>query len=166
MVAQSLILNCKHLFLFQDVIIHVQDLSHPCHVAQRNHVEATLRSLAFNMSSVDSTASQLPPIINVYNKCDLIPGKSQPTSESDHHISARTQMGLDSLLVDIEQQILLATGRKKLKMRVPNGGQEMAWLYKNAAVVETMADEKNSEWLMMQVVITQRTLDQFKKKFC
>ncbi|XP_017104664.2 putative GTP-binding protein 6 [Drosophila bipectinata] len=152
--------------MLADVIIHVQDLSHPCHVAQRNHVEATLRSLAFNMSGGDSTTSQLPPIINVYNKCDLIPIKSQTSSETDHHISARTQMGLDSLLVDIEQQILLATGRKKLQMRVPNGGQEMAWLYKNAAVVETMADEKNPEWLMMQVVITQRTLDQFKRQFC
>lgn len=118
------------------------------------------------MSGGDSTASQLPPIINVYNKCDLIPMKGQKTSETDHHISARTQMGLETLLVDVEQQILVATGRKKLKMRVPNGGQEMAWLYKNAAVVETMADEKNPEWLMMQVVITQRTLDQFKRQFC
>jgi len=51
-------------------------------------------------------------------------------------------------------------------MRVPSGGPEMAWLYKNAAVVETTADAENPERLMMHVVISQRTLDQFKRQFC
>jgi len=114
----------------------------------------------------DSTASQLPPIINVYNKCDLVTSKSQSSSDPVHHISARAQTGLEPLLDDIEQQILTATGRRKLKMRVPSGGPEMAWLYKNAAVVETTADEENPERLLMHVVISQRTLDQFKRQFC
>ncbi|KAH8363677.1 hypothetical protein KR084_013006 [Drosophila pseudotakahashii] len=153
-------------FCPQDVIVHVQDLSHPCHAAQRNHVEATLRSLAFNVAGGDSTASQLPPIINVYNKCDLVSAETQSSPDSVHHISARAQTGLESLLDDIEQQILTATGRRKLQMRVPSGGPEMAWLYKNSAVVKTTADEKNPERLMMHVVISQRTLDQFKRQFC
>ncbi|XP_017131627.1 putative GTP-binding protein 6 [Drosophila elegans] len=152
--------------MLADVIVHVQDLSHPCHAAQRNHVEATLRSLAFNVANGDSTTSQLPPIINVYNKCDLVASKAQSSSDPVHHISARAQTGLEPLLDDIEQQILNATGRRKLQMRVPSGGPEMAWLYKNAAVVETIADEENPERLMMHVVISQRTLDQFKRQFC
>ncbi|KAH8292401.1 hypothetical protein KR054_009378 [Drosophila jambulina] len=153
--------------MLADVIVHVQDLSHPCHVVQRSHVEATLRSLAFNVAGGDSTASQLPPIIDVYNKCDLVSSTPEATSDAAavHHISARSQTGLEPLLEDIEQQILTATGRRKLQMRVPNGGPEMAWLYKNAAVVETIADEENPERLMMHVVISQRTLDQFKREF-
>ncbi|EDW44997.1 putative GTP-binding protein 6 [Drosophila sechellia] len=152
--------------MLADVIVHVQDLSHPCHAAQRSHVEATLRSLAFNVAGGDSTASQLPPIINVYNKCDLVSQEAQSSSDPVHHISARAQTGLEPLLDDIEQQILTATGRRKLQMRVPSGGPEMAWLYKNAAVVETTADAENPERLMMHVVISQRTLDQFKRQFC
>ncbi|KAH8304919.1 hypothetical protein KR018_004647 [Drosophila ironensis] len=148
--------------MLADVIVHVQDLSHPCHEAQKNHVEATLRSLAFNLSS----ESELPPVINVYNKCDLVASQKQTTSDAVHHISARTQAGLEPLLQDIEREILKATGRRKLQMRVPNGGPEMSWLYKNTAVVETRADDNNPEWLMMQVVITQRTLETFKRQFC
>ncbi|KAH8383381.1 hypothetical protein KR009_008262 [Drosophila setifemur] len=152
--------------MLADVIIHVQDLSHPCHDAQRSHVEATLRSLAFNVAGGDSTASKLPPVINVYNKCDLVSSKDQPPSDTVHRISARSLTGLEPLLSDVEEQILTATGRRKLQMRVPSGGPEMAWLYKNAAVVDTVADEENPERLMMQVVISQRTLDQFKRQFC
>jgi len=73
-----------------------------------------------------------------------------------HHISARAQTGLEPLLDDNEQQILTATGRRKLKMRVPSGGPEMAWLYKNAAVVETTADEENPERLLKRLKDQQR----------
>ncbi|KAH8394569.1 hypothetical protein KR215_008827 [Drosophila sulfurigaster] len=159
--------------MLADIIIHVQDLSHPCHAAQSAHVESTLRSLAFSIAGGDSTATHMPPIINVYNKCDLVPASAEPTAAEQegsrraaHRISARALTGLDPLLQDIERQVLAVTGRRKLQMRVPNGGPEMAWLYKNAAVVFTEADEKNPERLLMQVVICQRTLEQFKRKFC
>lgn len=151
----------------------MQDLSHPCHSAQRGHVESTLRSLAFSIAGGDSSVSQLPPIINVYNKCDLLTPKAQlaavvqqPNTEVGHLISARAQTGLEPLLKDVEKQILAATGRRKLQVRVPSGGPEMAWLYKNAAVVDTRADEQNAEKILMRVVISQRTLEQFKREFC
>ncbi|XP_030559565.1 putative GTP-binding protein 6 [Drosophila novamexicana] len=159
--------------MLADIIIHVQDLSHPCHSAQRGHVESTLRSLAFSIAGGDSSVSQLPPIINVYNKCDLLTPKAQlaavvqqPNTEVGHLISARAQTGLEPLLKDVEKQILAATGRRKLQVRVPSGGPEMAWLYKNAAVVDTRADEQNAEKILMRVVISQRTLEQFKREFC
>lgn len=150
----------------QDIIIHVQDVAHPCHAAQRAHVESTLRSLAFSVAGGDSTATRMPPIINVYNKCDLLEPNAQPQDGAAHLISARSQIGLDPLLEDIERQVLAVTDRRKLQMRVPNGGPEMAWLYKNAAVVSTVADEKNPQRLLMQVVISQLTLDKFKREFC
>lgn len=150
----------------QDIIIHVQDVAHPCHAAQRAHVESTLRSLAFSVAGGDSTATRMPPIINVYNKCDLLAPNAQPRENTAHLISARSHIGLDPLLKDIERQVLAVTDRRKLQMRVPNGGPEMAWLYKNAAVVSTVADEKNPERLLMQVVISQLTLDKFKREFC
>lgn len=158
--------------MLADIIIHVQDLSHPCHAAQRAHVESTLRSLAFSVAGGDSTASHMPPIINVYNKCDLLSPNVKPSAEvqesteTAHRISARALTGLDPLLEDIEQQVLAVTGRRKLQMRVPNGGPEMAWIYKNTAVVYTEADKENPERLLMQVVISQRTFEQFKRQFC
>lgn len=143
-------------------------MAHPCHAAQRAHVEATLRSLAFSVAGGDSTATRVPPIINVYNKCDLLASNTETQLKDDpaHLISARSQIGLDPLLEDIERQVLAVTDRRKLQMRVPNGGPEMAWLYKNAAVVSTVADDNNPERLLMQVVISQLTLDKFKREFC
>ncbi|XP_017968822.1 putative GTP-binding protein 6 [Drosophila navojoa] len=159
--------------MLADIIIHVQDLSHPCHAAQRAHVEATLRSLAFSVSQGNSNAGELPPIINVFNKCDLLKPNAQVSMLAEqtdtamcHLTSARTHAGLQTLLKDVEQQILDVTGRRKLQVRVPSGGPEMAWLYKNAAVVDTKADEQNAEKILMRVVISQCTLDQFMREFC
>ena len=51
---------------FQDVIIHIQDISHPDCELQRCEVVATLENL-------DVPENVLNRIINVYNKCDLLP---------------------------------------------------------------------------------------------
>ncbi|XP_030373667.1 putative GTP-binding protein 6 [Scaptodrosophila lebanonensis] len=150
--------------MLADIIIHVQDASHPCHAAQREHVETTLKNLAF---SISSESASLPPIINVYNKSDLLHGgEEKALADGNHWISARTQTGLEPLLTDIEDNILAATDRRKLQMRVKSGGSEMAWLYKHAAVVDVSADSTNPELLLMHVVITQRALEQFKRQFC
>ncbi|XP_053697344.1 uncharacterized protein LOC128744388 [Sabethes cyaneus] len=62
------------------------------------------------------------------------------------------------LLQEIERQILVVTGRQKLIIRVPMGGQEVAWLYKNAAVTETAADPRDSQRLLVGAVITEAKL--------
>ncbi|XP_023175780.2 putative GTP-binding protein 6 [Drosophila hydei] len=159
--------------MLADIIIHVQDLSHPCHAAQRAHVESTLRALALSVSGDNANSGELPPIVNVFNKSDLLKPNAQiavltqhENTNIGHLTSARNHTGLHSLLKDVEQKVLAVTGRRKLQVRVPSGGPEMAWLYKNAAVVETKADEQNAEKILMQVVISQCTLDQFMREFC
>lgn len=151
----------------------MQDLSHPCHAAQRAHVESTLRALALSVSGDNANSGELPPIVNVFNKSDLLKPNAQiavltqhENTNIGHLTSARNHTGLHSLLKDVEQKVLAVTGRRKLQVRVPSGGPEMAWLYKNAAVVETKADEQNAEKILMQVVISQCTLDQFMREFC
>ncbi|XP_053686940.1 putative GTP-binding protein 6 [Sabethes cyaneus] len=69
------------------------------------------------------------------------------------------------ILQEIERQILVVTGRQKLIIRVPMGGQEVAWLYKNAAVTETAADPRDSQRLLVGAVITEAKLQQFRHLF-
>ncbi|KNC24666.1 hypothetical protein FF38_13565 [Lucilia cuprina] len=152
--------------MLADVILHVQDVSHACYEAQKQHVEMTLKSLTQNMCWETEDKVNLPPIISVGNKIDLLHSKDVINSFSGLKVSAKKQQGLSELMSEIENHILTTTNRRKLTIRVPNGGIEMSWLYKNAAVVNMKADSEDSQNLLMDIVIKESVLQQFKKQFC
>lgn len=151
--------------MLADVILHVQDLSHSCYDAQKQHVETTLKTLTQNLYLEKNSKALLPPIISVGNKIDLVETKDH-IDFSGLLVSAKKNQGLSKLLVKIEEIVLKTTSRKKLTIRVPNGGVEMSWLYKNAAVVNMKADDIDSQSLLMDIVIKESVLQQFKKQFC
>ncbi|XP_055905556.1 putative GTP-binding protein 6 [Eupeodes corollae] len=151
--------------MMADVIIHVQDLSHETWLEQRHHVERTLESLTANLSHIENI--QMPPIINVGNKIDLLSDlKSEGPDESLKMVSSKTFKGIQDLVEDVERKVLETTGRKKVTMRVKNGGSETPWLYKNAAVVNTRADPNNEESILIDVIITDSKMQQFRHYFC
>ncbi|XP_049283756.1 putative GTP-binding protein 6 [Anopheles funestus] len=160
--------------MLADVIVHVQDMAHENHSEQRAHVERTLGKLMHNGEQSLSPER----IINVGNKIDLVAdpseftiecngGGKQPSSDYDrlHLISSQTLVGVHELLLELERRVLMVTGRQRIVIRVPMGGAEMAWLYKNAAVTETAADPDNAERLLVSVVITEAKLQQFRHLF-
>ncbi|XP_014088681.2 putative GTP-binding protein 6 [Bactrocera oleae] len=148
--------------MLADIILHVQDESHICKEAQRQHVVATLLSLK-NSIAVNQ---EIPPIINVANKIDLTSSQGhRKVSKDMFYVSATERTGLKELSLEIERQILTVTGRRKITMRVQNGGPEVAWLYKNTAVKNVKADNSSAEHLLITVIIDELTMQQFKKKF-
>ncbi|XP_055319397.1 putative GTP-binding protein 6 [Sitodiplosis mosellana] len=161
--------------MMADLIIHVQDVAHINVADQRQHVERTLRQL---MYSSESERSQLfRNIINVGNKCDLVedldeskqsfekkPDRNE-TSEPMHFVSCHKGSGVENLINAIEKNILKVTNRKKMIIRVPQGGEELAWLYKNTAVIQTDICDKNNEYLNVHVLLTDLNLTQFKNNF-
>ncbi|XP_018803712.1 PREDICTED: putative GTP-binding protein 6 [Bactrocera latifrons] len=148
--------------MLADIILHVQDESHRCKEAQRQHVLATLQSLK-NSVAVNQ---EIPPIINVANKIDLTSSRAHLKPSKDmFYVSATERTGLKELSLEIERQILTVTGRRKITMRVQNGGQEVAWLYKNTAVTIVKADSSSAEHLLMTVVIDELAMQQFKREF-
>ncbi|XP_039440005.1 putative GTP-binding protein 6 [Culex pipiens pallens] len=146
--------------MFADLIIHVQDISHPNHAEQKNHVESTLAAL---LKSTGTNNETPPNIINVGNKVDLLPNNTPPSDL--HLVSSKTLAGVNDLLAKIEQNILESTGRQRIIIRVPMGGAEVAWLYKNAAVTETGADPDDSQRMLVSAVITDAKLAQFRHQF-
>ncbi|XP_052902925.1 putative GTP-binding protein 6 [Anopheles moucheti] len=157
--------------MLADVIVHVQDMAHENSAEQRAHVERTLARL------MHKGERSLSPkrVINVGNKIDLVPdpvgltidcndGK-RPTYDRLHLISSQTLVGVHDLLLEVERRVLTVTGRQRIVIRVPMGGSEMAWLYKNAAVTETAADPENAERMLVSVVITEAKLQQFRHLF-
>lgn len=116
-------------------------------------------------------------VINVGNKCDLVPkldetiehlgstSNENETSEPMHFISCSQGSGLPELLQAIENNILTVTERKKMIFRVRQGGDEYAWLYKNTAVTNTEICDKNSEYPKVHVLLMDLALTQFKNTF-
>uniref|UniRef100_A0A1I8PS55 Hflx-type G domain-containing protein n=1 Tax=Stomoxys calcitrans TaxID=35570 RepID=A0A1I8PS55_STOCA len=154
--------------MLADVILHIHDVSHNCYQSQKQHVEQTLQKLRDNMfiGRDSEELAEFPPVIDVGNKVDLINNNKVNQDFEGFLISAKQQTGLSPLLNEIEDQILKTTQRKKITIRVPSGGSEMAWLYKNTAVVNIHANEKDSQHLLMDIIIKESVLQQFKKLFC
>uniref|UniRef100_A0A182PBZ3 Hflx-type G domain-containing protein n=1 Tax=Anopheles epiroticus TaxID=199890 RepID=A0A182PBZ3_9DIPT len=154
--------------MLADVIVHVQDMAHENCAQQREHVERTLSKLMVRNGERTFSPER---IINVGNKIDLVPDPESLTmkcidgEQRLYLISSQTLVGVHELLLEVERRVLRVTGRQRIVIRVPMGGQEMAWLYKNAAVTESAADPNNAERLLVSVVITEAKLQQFRHLF-
>lgn len=148
-----------------DIIIHVQDVSHEDWRLQCDHVEKTLMTLMMKKFPGDENEviRKIESIINVGNKVDLIQG--QKDFDKLPLISSTTLEGVNDLLMDLEDKMLKATERMKMTIRVPMGGAEMQWLYKNSAVTNSEADPNDNQKILLYVVISTVALEQFKHTF-
>lgn len=148
--------------------MHVQDISHENYSEQRKHVEHTLQSLLVNSKNAHNV-KLLENIVNVGNKSDLVADINQVISSDDRNdlklISSTTLAGINDLEMEVERKILAVTNRAKITVKVPMGGEESLWLYKNAAVTESKADPKDSQNILLSVVISESKLQQFKHHF-
>lgn len=147
-----------------DVIINVQDVSHEDWLLQCNHVETTLIALMKNFKQNDEIVS-LNNVINIGNKIDLVPKEKEENFDGLQTLSSKTLVGINDLLIELEEKILKATERLKMTIRVPMGGEEMQWLYKNTAITNSEADPNDNQKILLHVVISEAVLEQFKHRF-
>jgi 50S ribosomal subunit-associated GTPase HflX len=128
-------------------------------------VENTLKNLLKSIRrNDDDDAVTLDNVINVGNKIDLVDEKSRNFNDLIT-VSSTTLSGMNDLMIKIEDLLLKTTDRIKMTIRVPMGGEEMQWLYKNSAVTSSDADPKDNQKLLLHVVISRTALDQFKHHF-
>ncbi|XP_046982683.1 putative GTP-binding protein 6 [Schistocerca americana] len=145
--------------MLADVVVHVRDVSHPDSEAQAVNVDQTLKSF-------DLSPELLENVIVVGNKIDLLPAEVASAHQSDWlPVSATRSIGLDALREKIEGAVLRATGRTSMAVRVPSGGEESRWLYKEAAVVGVSVDPQDEQYVYVKVVISDKQLGQFKRRF-
>ncbi|XP_018324897.1 putative GTP-binding protein 6 [Agrilus planipennis] len=146
--------------LFATVILHVEDISSKKRKHQRNHVLQTLENLLGKSLWKD----KLNKIITVGNKCDLV-------EEIDNEsglipVSAKTGQGLDKLLKVLEDAVLKESNRRLLTIKIPFGGEEIRWLYKNATVKTEEENPDDSQYENATVIISEAKYHQFQKQFC
>ncbi len=92
---------------YADLLLHVIDASDPDRTAHMEVVEKLAAQLA----------PQGVPIIEVYNKADLVEPQLIPVGENKAAISAATGTGLPKLLELVEQN--LDTGVRRVTMKLP-----------------------------------------------
>lgn len=137
-----------------DLIIHVQDVSHPDLKAQSEQVVKTLKSIKLPENLLES-------MITVANKVDLVSG---PVA-SGLPVSSTSGTGIDVLKKEIETAIVKATGLIFIKIRVPNGGPEYTWLHRESTVTKVVADEIDNQFTFVNTLISEAKLNKFKHDF-
>lgn len=111
---------------YADLLLHVIDASDPERTAHMEVVEKLAAQLA----------PQGVPIIEVYNKADLVEPQLIPVGENKVAISAATGTGLPRLLELVEQN--LDTGVRRVTMKLPySAAGEMDRIHREGKVFTT-----------------------------
>ncbi|XP_032683684.1 putative GTP-binding protein 6 [Odontomachus brunneus] len=137
--------------IIADVIVHIYDVSHPDMQAQYEHVQQTIKSMIGEDRSV----------IDVANKCDLVENDCIP--ENVIAVSATKLTGIDVLRLEIEKVLLGTTGLLRKRIRVESGSPAAKWFYKWTTVVDAVPDPNNAQYLILNVLVTSRDLEEFKQ---
>lgn len=149
-----------------DVILHVRDVANPDHVAQAADVVKVLTDLGVN--------GEETPIIEIWNKVDLLSGsatekaellaKIQPAGQvvATVALSAQTGAGVPALLEAIEK--CLAEGTRILSVSVPHeNADDVGWIYAHGEVISRSEPDDLST--LYQVRVQSRFNAAFQKKF-
>ena len=125
-----------------DLLIHVRDMAHPDHDAQREDVTQVLRSLGLG----EGTG---PPMIEAWNKVDLLTGEERQAllAEAARRddvipVSASTGSGIDVLRDAIARKLQEGTKLHRVVLTSAEG-HKVAWLHARGDVIEqTMEGEE------------------------
>jgi GTPase len=141
-----------------DIIIHVRDISHPDADAQREDVEQVLKELGL-------LQGEGTPMIEAWNKIDLIGGANGPNVRTDEHseraavlaeaerredvvvLSALSGEGVDDLLACAAAHL-----RKDARLREvtldAGDGESLAWLHQHGEVLHQESEDMQTRLLV------------------
>ncbi len=130
-----------------DLLVHVRNMAHPDHEAQRDDVDDVLKSLGLAEEGA-------PPRIEAWNKIDLLSGdeRARLVEEARRRndvvpISAVTGEGLDDLRECMSAK--LRSGEQVHHIRLSaSDGSKMAWLHSRGEVLEQALDGDELELIV------------------
>lgn len=143
-----------------DLILHVQDCSHPNAAHQALEVNKVLTELGLEKELVDGTT------LNVLNKIDLLDEEHQQflqkrSQKNDVLISAITGKGLDKLLHLIDRQLNRHNKLVELDLAL-DAGEALAWLYRQGVITKR---EDSEAAIHLKLQISPETLARFKAQY-
>ncbi|MEG9861132.1 MAG: GTPase HflX [Parvularculales bacterium] len=148
-----------------DIILHVQDSSHPDMRAQAADVVEVLGSFGINEPCSGSGQDEMrksPKIVQVLNKIDRLPHDSRETgSNKGIPISAMTGEGVDALLNHLDT--LLGAQETIISLDLgPADEACRAWLYRHSRIV---SQHNEAGRIFLEVAFSSVALGRFQKRF-
>lgn len=151
--------------IFQDIIIHVIDVSHPDCVQQRIEVLETLKNL-----KIDPTTHR---IIEVGNKVDRIENLEQV-----HHtfqfskkvefpppdlmlISCQTGLGFTDLIQSLDKHVMDITQSRMRRIKLKLNSPGIEYLYANKLVGKKPVASECENFLVFDVVMNDNQFEKF-----
>lgn len=148
-----------------DVICHVRDLANPSNAAQKKQVLDVLADLG--VVDAETGASNIP-ILEVWNKCDLLDAENlaelREAGEGQEAVllSAATGEGVD--LLEAELARLLTGAAREMSFLLPvSDGRRIAWLHAHGDVLaeEEAGDGAEGPLRRLTVRLNPKELGQF-----
>jgi GTPase len=148
-----------------DVICHVRDMANPGHAAQKKQVMQVLADL--DVVDGDTGISSIP-ILEVWNKCDLVDAENltelreAAAGQGAVIVSAVTGEGVAALEAELARR--LTGGAREVAFTVPvRDGRRMAWLHAHGDVLsdEDAGEGENGPMRRLTVRLNPKELGQF-----
>jgi GTP-binding protein HflX len=122
-----------------DLLVHVRDMNHPDHEAQREDVDDVLTSLGLSEEGA-------PPRIEAWNKVDLLSGEERERLFEEARrrddvapISAITGEGFDGLRELMAEKLRRGEQVHEIRVAASEGGK-IAWLHARGEVLDQQLD--------------------------
>ena len=138
-----------------DVICHVRDMANPSHAAQKKQVLDVLADLGV----VDGeTGTSSIPILEVWNKCDLLAAddlaelREAATGQPAVMLSAATGEGVDFLEAELAR--LLTGEAREVSLLLPvSDGRRLAWLHAHGKVISDQDGGASEEGPLRRITV-------------
>ncbi|CAH3168239.1 unnamed protein product [Porites lobata] len=145
-----------------DLVVHVRDISHPECDSQ---LEDVLTILEKQLSLKAPLMENMIEALNKADLCDEEPLHMQYGVQSNNRtqISALNKTGLNKLRGLIEEGIIASTGKEIKRLVIPPDGPQLSWLYHEATVQETSANEEGD--IVATVIMDEATRKKYLVKF-
>ncbi|MEA1619562.1 GTPase HflX [Erythrobacter sp. T5W1-R] len=148
-----------------DIICHVRDMANPSHAAQKKQVMDVLADLGV---VDDTTGISAIPILEVWNKCDLLPAdvRAELTEAAEGQVAVMLSAATGEGVAALEEQLatMLTGGAQEITVMLPlSDGRRMAWLHAHGEVIAEadVADGESGPQRRVTVRLNPKELGQF-----
>ena len=150
-----------------DIILHVRDIAHPDSDAQAADVLGVLGDIGVGPRAPDGEAGEGAPIIEVWNKTDLLDEEARAAVEAEAArredvvtLSALAGDGIEHLRRVASER--LSTGNRVRTLSVPTAdGAAQAWLHAHGEVI---GQEVEGDRMIVEVRLSDKDLARFEAR--
>lgn len=148
-----------------DIICHVRDMANPSHAAQKKQVMEVLADLGV----VDAeTGTGSVPILEVWNKCDLLDEESRAelaeAAEGQGAVMLSAASGEGVAALEERLAEMLTGGAQEISVLLPvSDGRRMAWLHAHGEILDEVdaGEGENGPLRRVTVRLNPKELGQF-----